>query len=149
MDLPSVPRRTVPRIVNRGGFSITEVVTGCFLITVMVGAVAPIALLSRKTADIAHQSQIATEILSAELDRLTMMPAEEAQKQLTTYPKSDGVHPALLQATLRGTYLDDTDGARIQMTLTWGAPQRRRSTSLVGWINDVDAQAMIKAEPSP
>ncbi|TWU66501.1 hypothetical protein [Crateriforma conspicua] len=149
MDLPSVPKRTAVRVVDRRGFSITEIITGCFLITVMIGAVAPIALLSRKTADVARQSQIATEILSAELDGLTMMRAEEAQKQLSTYAKNDDVHPALQRATLRGTYLDDADGPRIQMTLTWGAPQRRRSTSLVGWINDADGQAMIKAEPSP
>ena len=120
---------------ERRGALLVECIVAAGVLTTAVGIVATIIVQQGRLAVATRHERLVLEELSNQLDRLTLLPPDEAAAALEHLAPSPRLVDALDQPRLVGQLRDDADGSRIELGLEWSdGPGRERRRALVGWL---------------
>ena len=133
----SADRQHRSHIHLRSGFAYTEVmVAGTVLLTAMSLVAVSSFRVSRVWKDVQHERIALTE-LSNQLDRLTMLPAEEVEDLIDSLDVSSQCKATLENPQLTGSMETEEEfGRRLTLSLTWQSHPEKRSkpAKLTGWL---------------
>jgi hypothetical protein len=126
------------------GFVLTEVIVAAIVLVAVVSVVTQLAVRSGRLRMDARHYQVATEELSNQLDRLLVLEESSRGEELKNLTPSPHAQNALSSPELTGAILDDADGRRIVLSLTWDRFGKREPVTLVGWLPPQDPE-----DPTP
>lgn len=125
----------------RFGFTSTEMVVACSLLTAAMAVVGPMAVRTTRLWKDSRHQQLALEELTGQLERLTAMEPRERAAAMGSLSPSDALLAAAPFAEIQGETIRDQDGTRIVLTLDWhtaGMPQS--PLRLVGWLDPLTTE---------
>lgn len=122
---------------RRPAFAYTEVlVAGTVLLTTMSLVAVSSFRISRIWKDVQHERSALCE-LSNQLDRLTILPAEEVEDLIESLEASSECKATLNRPQLTGSMgIADDFGRRLTLSLTWQKrpDKESRPAKLTGWL---------------
>ncbi|OYP31014.1 hypothetical protein [Rhodopirellula sp. MGV] len=131
---------TNPNKQRRDGFTVLEALVAMGLAVATLGVFAPMALRSARTWKETTQYQLATDELSAMLDRLIVLDDDQRSEALESLTVRSELSSRLPGATLQGKVIVVDDERRLELKLNWQRIGNPPPVKLVGWIT---------ANPSP
>jgi prepilin-type N-terminal cleavage/methylation domain-containing protein len=120
---------------NRRGFTLTELLVAATLLVSIFSVVTPLAVRSGRIRQETHRYQIALDELSNQLDRLTAIDEKKLADALDELVPSPQAESELPSPELTAEIIDDADGRRLILRLTWDRPAGAVPLTLVGWLD--------------
>jgi hypothetical protein len=118
----------------RRGHTRLEMIVSAFLLTAIIAILpAAFARLS-KVWDSTRDFQLASQELSNQLERLTLLSKEDCIEQLKTLPVSTTISKVMPGCSLRGELKEDDGEVRVVLSLHATGSMRREPIVLVGWL---------------
>lgn len=105
------------------------------LLAATIAVVTPLVIRHGRLLQSQRHYRLALEELTSQLDRLTMLDADELQDTVNALQPSEFVTERLPGAELDGEVSEITGGAwQVKLQLSWNAPGRREApVTLAGW----------------
>ncbi|MCC9599586.1 hypothetical protein LOC67_03360 [Stieleria sp. JC731] len=154
-SLSSKPTKTSERMAyrirRRPGFALLEVVTAIGLIVSLMAIATPMAIRSIRVWKDAQRYQLATDELSAQLDRLIALDKEDRQVAMEKLVVDQSVSRQLPDASISGELRTVNGEQRIELSLDWTRLGDPPPIKLVGWvvvITNTPSTASSEEDPS-
>ncbi|MGI9455341.1 MAG: type IV pilus modification PilV family protein [Aeoliella sp.] len=133
--------KTIRLNANRRGFTLTELLVAATLLVSILSVVTPLAVRSGRIRQDTHRHQIALDELSNQLDRLTAIDEKKLADALVELVPSRQAERVLPSPDLTTEIIDDADGRRLILRLTWDRPAGAVPLTLVGWLDPPPASS--------
>ena len=133
--------QTSPRKVNRGGFTVTEMIVAATLLVSVFSVVTSLAVRNGRLRQDARHYLVALDELSNQLDRLTALDGERLAKALDEVTPSQHARNVLPSPKLSAETIVDADGRRLVLRLLWDRSGKAIPLTLVGWLAPPPAAA--------
>ncbi|MFO1065228.1 MAG: hypothetical protein U0892_15290 [Pirellulales bacterium] len=127
----SIHRRVQSR---RAGAMMSEVLVAASLVACLAAIVAPLAFRMQRVHLDAVRYRIAVDELRNQADRLTAMSDDSRRKAVVAAELSEFAKSKLPDAELTLQSIDDSDDARLLLTLHWDRGGEAVPPSLVVWL---------------
>lgn len=136
---PNVASR-VSRLSHRSrrALVLLETIVAALLVLALLSVAAPMIVQSARIWKQTRHYQFAGDELSGQMDRLIAMPAPARMEALEELSVSPEVSNVLHDAMLTGNVVQDDDGKRIELTITWEQAVSGPSVKLVAWILPIE-----------
>lgn len=131
-----VRRRTANRDRLRGGWGMLDMLVAFTLVVATIAVVTPLVMRHGRLLQSQRQYRIALDELSSQLDRLTVLRADELADAVAELQPTEFIVERLPGATIDAQLQEITGGAQqVTLQLAWDTPGRREApVSLVGWV---------------
>ena len=141
--IPPLFRRTnrLRQRKRRAGTSLAELVVAGSLLIAATGVVATSAVGGHRLARLEKQSRIATDEISNQLERLSILPAQQVPSALSELSVSPWAAQSLVEAKLSGRMIEDEFGQRIELSLQWQRLGESNPFSAVAWLSEQNSAA--------
>jgi hypothetical protein len=120
---------------SRTGLVLLETVIAATIVLAMLSIAAPLVIRSARIWKQTRHVQFAADELSAQMDRLIAMPADDRIQALSRLSVSPASREVLHEATLEGLLMDDENGKRIRLSIDWQRGGDRMPITLLAWIH--------------
>lgn len=119
---------------QRGGLTITELLVAATLLITIISVFGSLTVRWRRLHQQSRHYQIAVNELSDQLDRLLVQDVASREAAIASLAPSEWVAEILPAPRLAGQVVDDADGPRIVLSLSWTRPGDPPPLTLVGWL---------------
>ena len=125
----------------RNGSMMTEVVVAAGLLAAAFSVTAPLVVTSGRMWQQTRHQQLAMDELSNQMERLLVISEEQQAEALQQLAVSEQLAEVLVDARLTSEIIDDDDGKRLVLSMTWDRGVEALPLRLVGWLDAGLAEA--------
>ena len=127
----------------RRGTTLLECIVAASILSIAIGTVTmAVFRIGRIWTDTGHY-RIALQEVSNHLESLTQLPPDQVQSAIDAMVVSSEVAQSLVDAKFRGELIQDDQGDRVNLSLTWGDERTTRPIHMTAWL----AEPITKETP--
>ena len=130
---------------RRGGFTITELLIAATLLITLTSVFGSLSVRCRRLHQQSRHYQVAVNELSDQLDRLLALDDASRTAAIDNLKPSQWVNTVLPAPSLAGDVVDDANGPRIVLRLSWTRQGNPPPVTLVGWLETTPRPAEDKS----
>ena len=124
------------------GVSLTEVLVAATLVLSLIGLLFPMTARVGRVWQSTRHYRLACNELANQMERLTSLPIEQCEAELSTLKPSPELSEALPEVRLSGEIIRDQDGTRLLLRLDWSHGVNTVPLTLVGWFDTEPIQSV-------
>lgn len=120
---------------RRSGLTLLELIVSATLFIGLISIAIPLTVRATRLWQDARCYRLAINELSNQLEDLTVLGDQERQQLLSDWKPSDELLHTLPAAKLTGETIDDADGKRLKLSLSWRRGLDAQPVTMVGWLH--------------
>lgn len=117
-----------------------ELLVSAILLIALISIVVPLTVRAGRIWQDARSYRLAVNELSNQLEDLTLLSDQDRQQALENWKPSSELLDVLPEAKLTGETIDDSDGKRVKLTLTWQRAVGTQPLSMIAWVHPENQQ---------
>ena len=121
----------------RDGYLMTEMVVAAMVLVAVISVATQLASSCYRVRMDARQYQVAVEELSNQLDRLVHVTPDQLEGVINQLEASETLSEALHEPLLSGELIDDDNGRRVVLSLSWSRPGGSPPMTMVRWLPSI------------
>ena len=130
------------------GLALLETLIAAGVVLTMLSVATPLVIRSARIWKQTRHHQFAADELSGQMDRLIAMSASDRIAALDELSVSPEVREVLDDASLKGRWIADQDGKRIELSIDWRGTGDPAPVTLVAWVDPMP-QSTSQPVPQP
>lgn len=131
---PIQQRSPAARSASRSGFLTIELVVAAGLMLVVISVITSLSFRIRNVVSDTHEHRLALWTIANELERLTTLSHADVATAVAELQPTPELLNALPDAQWSGQWLNDEQGARVELELNWKRRHPGRPLRLVAWM---------------
>jgi Tfp pilus assembly protein PilV len=135
----------------RSALAVVEVLVAASLIVSIIGVMSTLVARSKRVQQSTRQYQIASQELANQLDVLTRTDAASLANALNAIRPTESIARSLPDVQLTGRLLDDSDGKRVELSISWSrnvAGAVAQPLRMVAWVPNANRGARQTSQTS-
>ncbi len=120
---------------HRRGTTVADLLVAATLLAAMVTTMMTLTVRSGRLRQETRHQQLALDELSNQLERLLSLDAKDRESEMASLVLPEHILAVLPGGKLDGKSVEDANGTRIELSLSWDQPIQSTPLSLVGWVD--------------